>query len=331
MLSFFVATVCSRLLLQQNEEKGFLHWMRNNNHFYTGDEYHFRLGLYLTHSRWVQEYNKQTRSFTVGVNKFSAYTPSEYRALLGYRQKPQNSKQKSGMKDIDLSKMMKKNDAVPEELDWRQKGVVNKIKDQGSCGSCWAFSAIATAESSYAHKYGTLYSLSEQNLVDCTYDAHGCSGGWPGSGLDRAIFYQQGHFNSEEDYPYEGVDGACRWNPDKPIGFVDFYVGVNVDDEEDLKTKVAILGVASVAIDAGNQPFMSYTGGIFDNPECSSIFLDHAVAAVGYGAENGVEYWIVRNSWGTDWGEEGYIRMSRNKNNQCGIAANSIVATSEPW
>ncbi|OHT02179.1 Clan CA, family C1, cathepsin L-like cysteine peptidase [Tritrichomonas foetus] len=290
--------------------------MRQNNQFYTGDEYHFRLGLFLSHSRWINEFNKQGHSFRVAHNKFSTYTPAEYKALLGFKNVKTGHKGKKSTKKVN----------APESLDWRESGLVNPIKDQASCGSCWAFSAIATCESAYAKSSGKLLSFSEQNIVDCVLGCYGCSGGWPNVAIDHVLDNQNGQFNSEDDYPYTALDGNCVYDASKAIGKVTGYLEVEYDSESDLKEKVAGYGVVSVCIQAGTSAFMSYTGGIFDYPDCSQTFLDHAVAAVGYGAENGVEYWIVRNSWGTSWGEEGYVRMIRNKQNQCGIANEAVVA-----
>lgn len=129
---------------------------------------------------------------------------------------------------------------------------------------------------------------------------------------------------SAQDYPYTGLDSYYELDYSKLIGKITSFQLVNEDDENDLKLKIANFGVASVCIAAGNTPFMSYAGGILDNDQCEGI--DHAVAAVGYGSEEGVDYWIVRNSWGSSWGEEGYVRMIRNKNNQCSIASIALVA-----
>ncbi|OHT02181.1 Crustapain [Tritrichomonas foetus] len=320
MFAFLLAAASSKVLLQLSEERSFLSWMRQNNQFYTGDEYHFRLGLFLSHSRWINEFNKRGNSFKVGHNKFSTYTPAEYKAILGYN---------SGNIPSNAIKapIQGRNRGAPTSWDWREKSVVNGIKDQASCGSCWAFSAITTCESAYAIKTGKLLRFSEQNIVDCCQACYGCSGGWPNKGIDHVINNQERKFQLEDDYPYTAVDGTCVFDADKGVGDVTGYYEVGFFDENDLLDKVYQYGVASVAIQAGTTEFMSYTGGVFDLPSCSFLFLDHAVAVVGYGVESdGIEYWVVRNSWGTSWGEEGYIRMSRNKSNQCGIATQAIVA-----
>ena len=157
----------SKVLLQLHEEHSFINWMRKNNEFYTGDEYHLRLGIYLSNMRFVEEYNKnQKHSSRVSMNKFACYTKAEYQTLLGVI--PRLSHQKTSTK---INLISSEND--PESLDWRDKGAVNSVKNQGSCGSCWAFSAIAGEEGTYFVTSGTLYRLSEQNIVDCTSACYG--------------------------------------------------------------------------------------------------------------------------------------------------------------
>lgn len=212
--------------------------------------------------------------------------------------------------------------ALPQTVDWRKKGAVTPVKDQGHCGSCWSFSATGALEGQHFRKKGVLVSLSEQNLVDCSsrYDNHGCNGGL----MDNAFKYikDNGGIDTEKSYPYEGIDDTCRYDPSNKgaddKGFVDIPQG----DEQKLMEALAHIGPVSVAIDASHQSFQLYTGGVYDEEECSPQELDHGVLAVGYGTdERGNDYWLVKNSWGTSWGDTGYIKMSRNKENQCGIAS----------
>ena len=303
-------------LIAPHEEKKFLSWMRNTNQYYTSEDYHFRLGIFLTNQRRVNEFNSAKRSFKVGLNKFSCYTPSEYKVLLGHFQTPTQSRSIINQKS---------NDDIPEAVDWREKNVVNEIKDQGNCASCWAFGTIQACESAYAISHGTLYSCSEQNLVDCVNTCGGCSGGYEDKALDYIINSQNGYLNSENDYPYKAVVSSCRYDKTKGINKIESYEKGVAGDESYLKQLVA-KGVCGVSINAQYWSFQSYTSGIYDNPDCIGIFLNHAVGLVGYGAENGTDYWLVRNSWGTAWGERGYFRILRGTiTNLCGIASAAYV------
>ena len=314
MLSFLVSQTRS-LSVSAHEEKAFLQYMRDTNNLFTGDEYNFRLGIFLTNKRLVQEFNKQGKSFRVGLNKFAHYTQAEYNALLGAKAPEREFKGKA------------LNVKAPESVDWRDKNVVCDIKDQAQCGSCWAFSTISAQESAWAIAGNTLLSLSEQNVVDCCSLCYGCNGGWPYKTIEYVIARQNGQFNLESDYPYTGYDGTCKFSQYKGYTTVTGYTEVTSYSESDLETKVASLGPASICIDASNWSFQLYNGGIYDEDSCSQWNLDHAVNCIGYGTEGSTAYWLVRNSWGTSWGEDGYIRMIKNKNNQCGVASSAIIPT----
>ena len=312
MFAFAAFAACA--LVMPHEERSFVAFMRQNNLAYTGEEYNLRLGIYLTNARRVAEFNKKGASFKVALNKFACYTPAEYKALLGAKPLARFG-----------SKVQKTTLKAPDAIDWRDKGVVNPIKDQGICGSCWAFSAIGAQESQYAIVSGTLQSLSESNIVDCDDTCFGCSGGWPSHAYQYVIDHQGGKFMLEDDYPYTPIQGTCRFDASKGVSNIKGFVEIKEGDEADLQEKVGSLGPASICIDASNWSFHLYAGGIYDEASCSAVNLDHAVICVGYGSENGTNYWIVRNSWGTGWGEAGYIRMIKDKGNQCGEASEAIV------
>uniref|UniRef100_A0AAY5EQS7 Cathepsin L.1 n=1 Tax=Electrophorus electricus TaxID=8005 RepID=A0AAY5EQS7_ELEEL len=211
---------------------------------------------------------------------------------------------------------------LPDTVDWRDKGYVTDVKDQKQCGSCWAFSATGALEGQTFRKAGKLMSLSEQQLVDCSgdYGNMGCGGGL----MDQAFDYikDNGGIDTEESYPYEAVDGECRFKPDSVAATCTGYVDITSGDEDALKEAVATIGPVSVAIDAGHSSFQLYDSGdsspMMNEPECSSTDLDHGVLVVGYGSDSGQ---VI--NWGIDWGQEGYIMMSRNKHNQCGITTAS--------
>ncbi|KAK8880483.1 hypothetical protein M9Y10_003159 [Tritrichomonas musculus] len=314
MLSLFFITISSKLYYTQQEEKSFLSWMRTNSQIYTGDEYHLRLGIYLTNSRLVKTHNNSKSKFKVTLNKFACLTPTEYRSLLGFRYT--NDK---------LSRPKFASKPKSASIDWRIRGVVNPIKDQGQCGSCWAFSAIQTVESIDCISNGSLLSLSEQSLVDCCFACFGCSGGNPYLAISYIVEKQGGKFNLETDYPYTGVLGNCHFDEYKKYGSVSGYLSIATDDEDDLAEKVENNGPTSVSIDASSWSFQLYESGIYDDNKCNKEAINHSIGCVGFGVEGDTKYWIIRNSWGTSWGEEGYMRMIW-ENNICGIASMAVVA-----
>ncbi|XP_072249827.1 cathepsin S-like [Leuresthes tenuis] len=208
---------------------------------------------------------------------------------------------------------------VPDTVDWRQKGYVTKVKMQGACGSCWAFSAAGALEGQLAKTTGKLVDLSPQNLVDCSgrYGNHGCNGGYIHEAFQYVIDNQG--IDSDASYPYAGRDQQCRYNPAYRAANCSQYRFLPEGDELALKQAVATIGPISVGIDATRPRFAFYRSGVYNDPSCSQN-VNHAVLAIGYGTLNGEDYWLVKNSWGATFGDQGYIRMARNKKDQCGIA-----------
>jgi len=299
-------------MFAKHEEQSFISWMRQTNTIFTGEEYKARLGIFLTNKRLVQEHNAN-KGFRVSMNKFAALSPAEYRSLLGF-------------KPVSTDGVATSFNTNAAEVDWRKKGCVNPVQDQGQCGSCWAFSTVQATEGTYAAKYGKLFKLSEQQIVDCVSDCSGCNGGLMTKAFAYVINKCNGGFMSEDDYPYTGYQGTCRYDDSKAVVRIKGYKEV-AKTEKDLAAACASQGPIAIAIDASQWTFQMYSSGIYDEPSCSSQFLDHAVGCVGYGKEGSTEYWIVRNSWGEDWGEQGYIRMIKDKNNQCGEASMACYPT----
>ncbi|KFM80821.1 Cathepsin L, partial [Stegodyphus mimosarum] len=252
------------------------------------------------------EADLKQHSFRLGLNHLSDMTTEEVNSLLnGY--KP--SKKVSTTTFVPPSHI-----SLPDEVDWRKEGLVTKVKDQGQCGSCWAFSTTGSLEGQHKKKTGNLVSLSEQNLMDCSTEQgnQGCNGGL----MDNAFEYikENGGIDTEESYPYEAVEGPCRFKKANVGATVTGYVDIPSGDEKALMKAVATIGPVSVAIDASQFSFQQYSEGVYDEEDCSTTELDHGVLVVGYGTEDGQDYWLVKNSWGPSWGLNGYIKMSRNKN-----------------
>jgi len=268
-------------------------------------------------------------SFRLGVNKFTDWTLGEYqKILLGFRANRRNTAL-IGLNDTtnDIHYYKFDTAGLPDTVDWRKEGAVTPVKDQQQCGSCWAFSTTGSLEGLWFRKTGNLVSLSEQQLVDCSGDFgnQGCDGGWMNVSFEYVA--KNGGIDTEDSYPYEGVDGQCRYKPTAVGATCTGSIDVSpVGDESALMSAVANVGPISVAIDAGHSSFQSYTSGVYDEPACTNN-VDHGVLVVGYGTEDGLDYWLVKNSWGEDWGDNGYIKMSRNKNNQCGIASYAVYPT----
>ncbi|KAJ0977360.1 hypothetical protein J5N97_012834 [Dioscorea zingiberensis] len=256
---------------------------------------------------------------TVGLNAFADLSNEEFRV-----------KYLSKMKLLGKTKMVEiegktEECDAPYSLDWRKKGAVTGVKDQGQCGSCWAFSSTGAMEGINAITIGDLISLSEQELVDCDTTNEGCDGG----NMDYAFEWviNNGGIATEYDYPYTGQDGRCNIEKENIKAVtIDGYQDV-APDENALLCAVAKQPV-SVGIDGSSIDFQLYTGGIYDG-DCSSdpADIDHAVLIVGYGSEKNIDYWIVKNSWGTSWGMKGYIYIRRNTGLPYGVCAINVMAS----
>ncbi|XP_029470426.1 cathepsin L1-like isoform X2 [Rhinatrema bivittatum] len=264
------------------------------------------------------EHSLGEHSYLLEMNHFGDMTDEEFAQLLnGFLQHWEEEKvplfQESGAFE------------VPKEVDWRTKGYVTPVKNQGHCGSCWAFSATGALEGQVFKKTGQLTSLSEQNLVDCSKPQgnHGCCGGY----ITKAFMYVQsnGGINSEAAYPYlERDNGMCRYNPLNKAANCTSFVRIPQGSEGALEQAVASVGPVSVAVDAKAFTFRFYRSGIYYDSWCSQM-VNHAMLAVGYGTllEKGKssDYWLIKNSWTENWGEQGYLRLLKGAGNQCGVAS----------
>jgi C1A family cysteine protease len=277
--------------LEHAEFKSYL--ARFQKKYESDEEYLERFHIFRTNTAYIRLQNSLSRSYTLAVNKFADISLSEFRSkLLGTR--VQNSLQLGSSKVHQI---------FPSAVDWRALGHVTPVKDQEYCGSCWAFSSTGAIESAISIKTNKLTPLSEQQLVDCSqkFGNDGCNGGW----MDYAFAYVASHgLATEAAYPYKGVEQRCSWfkahkGHAKITGFTDVAAG----DFNALASAVAKQPV-SVAVDASTWGF--YDSGVLAGTDCGTE-LNHGVLVVGY--DMGTGFWIVKNSWGPSWGENGYIRL----------------------
>ncbi|XP_047437269.1 pro-cathepsin H-like [Mugil cephalus] len=297
------------------EEYHFKQWMSQHNRVYDVEEYHYRLHVFTQNKRMIDHHNAGNHSFTMGLNQFSDMTFQEFRKFYLFTQ-PQNC-------SVTKTSHVSSTGPHPESVDWRTKGnFVTHVKDQGYCGSCWTFSTTGCLESVNAIATGKLIPLSEQQLLDCSKHFHnyGCLGGLPSQAFEY-IKYNKG-LMTEEDYPYKAHDDTCNFNPKLAAAFIQDVVNITSYDEKAMVDAVARLNPITFSFDATAE-FMHYKEGVFSSTQCKNTTdrVNHAVLAVGYGTDdNDTPYWIVKNSWGTGWGKDGYFLIERGTN-MCGLAA----------
>jgi len=261
----------------------------------TQDETSRRFENFKYNLKEIERLNHAHPDTTFGITQFSAHTYDEFSAKLLMNK---NYTKRTGTPYVGPRT------AIPDEIDWRKKKVVSKIKDQGQCGSCWTFSVVAALESHLAIKSGHHELFSEQQLLDCVTNNYGCTGGY----LDTAYQYIGSYGVVHEDsYPYTAEQGKCSI-PDDTFQKIQGYYDI-VGGEDNIAAFVAEKGPASFSIMCPKE-MMHYTSGVFDVADCEGTMVGwHALAIVGYTPD----YWIIKNSWGEKWGEDGYIRFKRGK------------------
>lgn len=284
----------------------------------TPAEYFHRLQIFAQTDAKIEAHNAQESSYQLGHNQFSHMTEEEFVAKHTGLALPEDYERNIVDEDNRLQ--------IPDTLDWRTQGAVNPVKNQASCGSCWAFSATAAIEGAWKLSGHALENLSEQQLVDCSksFGNQGCNGGW----MDYAFKYviSAGGQERTADYPYRAVDQACSFSSAKAVGHIKGYKDVPKGDCATL-LNFAAQGPVSVAIAAN--AIMNYRSGVFANSACGTG-LNHGVTLVGYDKTAATPFYIVRNSWGSGWGESGYIRMASNVmtgTGICGICLASSIPT----
>ncbi|XP_051235399.1 pro-cathepsin H-like isoform X1 [Dicentrarchus labrax] len=276
---FTTVFTCVHLSVLLEEEYRFKQWMSEHNKVYDTEEYYRRFHVFTENKKTIDRHNAGNHTFTMGLNQFSDMTFEEFRKLFLL------------------------------------------TEPQGHCGSCWTFSTTGCLESVNAIATGKLIPLSEQQLIDCAKDFnnHGCLGGLPSQAFEY-IKYNKG-LMTEEDYPYKGHDDSCHFEPALAAAFVLDTMNITSYDEKAMVDAVARLNPVSFAFEV-SADFVHYKEGVYTSTQCKNTAdkVNHAVLAVGYGAEeNDTPYWIVKNSWGTAWGIDGYFLIERGKN-MCGLA-----------
>ncbi|XP_026228393.1 cathepsin K [Anabas testudineus] len=294
-------------------------WKGTHSKEYNGlNEEGIRRAIWEKNMLMIEAHNQEAalgmHSYELGMNHLGDMTSEEVVEKMTGLLVPLNHESSFTM---DLDDKVSK---LPKSVDYRKKGMVTSVKNQGSCGSCWAFSSAGALEGQLAKKTGQLVDLSPQNLVDCVTGNEGCGGGYMTTAFEYV--HQNGGIDSEEAYPYVGEDQPCRYNSSGMAAQCKGYKEIPVGNEHALAVALYKAGPVSVAIDAMQSSFQFYQRGIYYDPNCNKEDINHAVLAVGYGVTaKGKKYWIVKNSWGETWGNKGYILMARNRGNLCGIAS----------
>ncbi|XP_010052203.2 senescence-specific cysteine protease SAG12 [Eucalyptus grandis] len=323
-----VSETLSRPLVEEHLLKQHEEWMAIHGRIYKDAvEKAKRYEIFKENVKHINAFNNgKDKGYKLAVNKFADLTNEEFRAsYTGYKRRPTRVLSSVDVKPFKYANFT----AIPAALDWRTKKAVTSVKDQGVCGCCWAFSAVAAMEGLTQLKKRKLVPLSVQELVDCDVNGKdkGCRGGYMDSAFEFVI--SNGGLTTEAEYPYQGTDRTCnKAKTAKHAASITGYQDVPANNEKALLQAVANQPV-SVAIEGGGLKFQLYSSGVFTG-SCGTD-IDHAVTVVGYGkTSGGIKYWLLKNSWSTEWGESGYMRIQRDVSSKaglCGLAMNASYPT----
>jgi len=326
-ICLFLALFCLASSLKHKQRNEFQMWKQTHAKEYTSEEEEVRFQNFLASKDRVAQLNaraiKGGSSARYGLNKFSDMTVQEFRQfyLMNNPIKYDPSKPRDPL-DILSIKNVGKN---PKSFDWRHKGGVTPVKDQGQCGSCWAFSTTENIESvvMVVGNKTKLPTLSPQQIVDCDPSDAGCGGGNPPTAYEYVI--SAGGMESNSAYPYTAQDGNCAFDKSKVVTTISSWkYACGYWDETALQTILVNYAAPSICVDAAN--WQDYQSGIMTGWECAWVnVLDHCVQAVGYDTTGPTPFWIVRNSWSTSWGEQGYIRLQLGVN-ACGLTVEASTS-----
>ena len=318
-------------------EARFVAFMKKHGKKHEGAEYGERLAIFRANAKLAEEHQKFDPTAEHGDSPFMDLTPEEFKAQLGLV--PLEQKHVRAVRDAHRKHPEYPSEvlnSLPDNFDWREKGAVTGVKNQGACGSCWSFSTTGAVEGANFIKNGKLTSLSEQQLVDCDHTCDptgqacdaGCNGGLPANAMK--YIETTGYLDTEESYPYEGFGGQCKADKGNAGAGVANFTIVS-SDEAQMQAALVNSGPLSIGINAAWM--QTYTRGVSCPFLCNRQGLDHGVLIVGYGKEgfsltrlHEMPYWVIKNSWGPMWGEEGYIRVCRGHGN-CGL--NEMVVAAE--
>ncbi|CDW72368.1 UNKNOWN [Stylonychia lemnae] len=291
---------------------------KHSKNYLTKEEYRARLNIFQTNYNIILKNNEVNKDYKLDTNQFADLSDEEFQKRLGFRASQFDDDEDDelfrGEEQQNVENL--KADPMPQSIDWRTQGAVSAIKNQGSCGGCYAFSSADAMEGAYALKNGQLQVFSPQQIIDCStgYGNAGCGGGLMTNSFN---YLKTAKIMTMSSYPYVGNQQQCRYSSSKGVVGVTSFVSVTKNSPSALKQAIQVQPV-SIAVAAAGSTFRLYKSGIITSSACGTS-LDHAVLLVGYGSQNGQSYWIVKNSWGTTWGESGYVRILDDGKNGAGI------------